>query len=175
MLSDRLIKMIETHAEELTRGALSDLQSSPNTPSYQKLSHDDLYQRVYKVYHDLGGWLWEKTDEAIQTWYLQLGEERFNQGIPLSEVIWALILTRCRLRDYIRNSGLANSAIDLYQQMELHQLVSHFFDRAIYYTVAGYENAAAMRRDDSVLTGRPVSWARRSLRGPRIGHSQYRE
>ncbi|MGH9432664.1 MAG: hypothetical protein ACRD3T_14065 [Terriglobia bacterium] len=175
MLSDRLIRTIETHAEELTRGALGDLQSSPHTPSYQKLSSGDLYQRVYKVYHDLGTWLSEKTDEAIQTCYLQLGEERFNQGVPLREVIWALTLTRYRLRDYIRSSGLANSALDLYQQMELHQLVSHFFDRAIYYTVAGYENAAAVRRDKGALAGHGVSWARRAMPGLRIGHGHQRE
>ena len=49
MLSDRLIKMIENHADELTRGAVENLRNSPHTPSYKGLSHDDLYQRVYKV------------------------------------------------------------------------------------------------------------------------------
>lgn len=154
MLSDRLVKMIEGRAEELTRGAVKDLQSSPRTPSYHQLSYDELHHRVYEVYRDLGRWLAEKTDEAVQTWYNELGEERYNEGVPLSEVIWALVLTKYYLRDYIRSSGLAGSAIELYQQQELDRLVGYFFDRAIYYAAEGYERVAAVRRESSTVASR---------------------
>src|SRR5439155_891799 len=39
------------------------------------------------------------------------------------------------LRDFIRARGLVDSAVELYQVEELHLLVSHFFDRAIYHVV----------------------------------------
>ena len=154
MLSDRLIKMIENHADQLTLGALQSLRTSPHTPSYQSLSQDDVYQRVYKVYHDLGRWLAEKTDDALHEWYDQLGEKRFNQGIPLSEVIWALILTKYYLRDYIRIYGLADSALELHQQQELYHLLDYFFDRALLHAARGYERTAAFHKEEHILAGK---------------------
>ena len=155
MLSDRLIKMIESHADQLTLGAIQSLRSSPHTPSYQGLSQDDLYQRVYKVYHNLGRWLAEKTDDALHDWYDELGEKRFSQSIPLSEVIWALILTKHYLRDYIRIYGLADSVLELHQQQELYHLLDYFFDRALLHTVRGYERTGALYKEGHAHAGKP--------------------
>lgn len=136
--------MIEEHAEQLTHSVIQDLQSGSRTPSYHLLSHEDLHHRVYDVYRNLGHWLGVKTDHAIEASYNQLGKKRSAEGIPLSEVVYALILTKYHLRDYIRSAGLVDSAVDLYQEQELHRLVGHFFDKAVYYTVKSYESAGAL-------------------------------
>ena len=57
MLSVRLVRMIEDHAEELTRGVLNDLQSNTRTRAYHKISREELHRRVYEVYHNFGEWL----------------------------------------------------------------------------------------------------------------------
>ncbi len=54
-------------------------------------------------------------------------------------MIYALVLTKYHLRDYIRSAGLVDSAVELYQEQELHRLVGNFFDKAMYHTVRGYE------------------------------------
>ncbi len=149
MLSDLLIRIIESHADELTRGAVKKLQSSPRTRSYHGLPHDELYRRVYAVYHDLGGWLGEKTDHAIRAWYNELGEKRVKEGIPLGEVLWGLVLIKYHLRDYIGTSGLADSAIELYRQQELDRLIGQFFDRAVCYTADAYQRQASRRGEDA--------------------------
>jgi hypothetical protein len=143
MLSDRLVRMIEDHAEELTRGLIHDLQSNPRTPAYHRLSHADLQHRVYDVYRNLGHWLGHETEKAIEATYSELGKKRSAESFPLSEVVYALILTKYHLRDYIGTAGLVDSAVELYQEQELQRLVGRFFDRAIYYTVKGYEHKAA--------------------------------
>lgn len=143
MLSVRLVRMIEDHAEELTRGVLDDLQSNPRTPSYHRLDREELHRRVYDVYRNLGRWLGEMSEEAIGASYGELGRKRHSEGIPLSEVVYALILIKYHLRDYIRTSGLIDSAVDLYQEQELHRLVGRFFDKATYHTVRGHECASA--------------------------------
>jgi len=143
MLSVRLVHMIEDHAEELTRALIQDLQSNPRTAAYHRLSHADLQHRVYDVYRNLGHWLGHETDKAIEATYSELGKKRATEGIPLSEVVYALTLAKYHLRDYIRSAGLMDSAVELYQEQELHRLVGHFFDRAIYYNVKGYEREVA--------------------------------
>lgn len=144
-LSSRLTGIVETHAARLTRDTVKKLQSSHQTRSYSKLPAGELYYRVNEVYQNLGRWLWEKTDEAIQSWYKELGERRFAEGIPLSEVLWALTLTKQQLVDDLDACAIVDSAMDLYRRQELDRVIGHFFDRAIYYTAAGYELAPHRR------------------------------
>ena len=141
MLSARLVKIIEEHAEDMTRSLLNQLFSDNRLPAIQRVPRDEMYRRAYDVYHNLGRWLGDKSEEAIARTYADLGRRRFAEGIPLSEVVLALVLVKDHLRDFIRTRGLVDSAVELYQVEELHHLVSHFFDRATYYTVRGYEEA----------------------------------
>jgi hypothetical protein len=142
MLSDRLVRMIEQHADELTRALVENLHSNPRTASYHRLSREAIHDRTYNVYKNLGLWLSSKAEEDIEAAYTELGKEREVEGIPLSEVVCALTLTKYHLRDYIRAAGLVDSAVDLYQTLELQRMLGQFFDKAIYYTVRAYEHAA---------------------------------
>jgi hypothetical protein len=142
MLSDRLVRMIEYHADELTRALVEDLQSNPRTGSYHRLSREALHDRTYHVYKDLGLWLNSKAEEDIESNYTELGKKRKAEGVPINEVVYALTLTKYHLRDYIQAAGLVDSAVDLYQEQELHRMLGRFFDKAIYYTVRAYERAA---------------------------------
>ncbi len=143
LLSARLIRMIEEHADELTRVLIDNLHRNARTPSYHRIPREELHRRISEVYRKLGTWLSNISDETIESVYEELGRDRRVQGTPLNEVIYALILTKYRLRDYIRDSGLVDSVVDLYQEQELHRLVGQFFDKAIYYTVKGYEREAS--------------------------------
>jgi hypothetical protein len=150
MLSERLIKIIENHAEELTRGAVKKLQSSPHTRSYHALSPDELNQRLFEIYHDLGRCLFRNTDHEIQVRYDELGKRRCKEGIPLAEVLWALVLTKDHLRECIGNSMSADSALELHREQEIYRLIGRFFDRAVCYTAEAYEREASIERDDPV-------------------------
>ena len=141
MLSDSLVQMIEDHAEKLTHSLVNDLKSNKRTTHYHHLTGDELHRRTYDVYRHLGHWIASKTEAAIESSYTELGKTRQAEGIPLNEVVYALILTKKHLREYIRFSGLSDSAVDLHRERELQQLVGQFFDKAIYYTVRGFEHA----------------------------------
>ncbi len=145
MLSARLVHSIENHADELFRGLLDDLQSNPRTPAYHRLDREELRGRLYDVYRHLGRWLADATEEHVEAVYSELGRKRHVEGIPLSEVVCALVLAKYHLRDYIRTCGLTDSAVDLYQEQELQRLVGRFFDRAVYHTVRGYEGEVKSR------------------------------
>jgi len=151
MLSDRLIRMIEHHADELTRGLVVDLRSNTRTPSYHRLSREAIHNRTYNVYKNLGLWLGSKAQEDIEAAYTELGEKRQAEGILISEVVYALILTKFHLRDYIRAAGLLDSAVDLYQALEFQLLVGRFFDKAIYYTIRAFERAESLREVTAVV------------------------
>ena len=147
MLSGRLINIIENHAEELTQGAVKRLLASPHTPSYHHLSASDLHHRVYEVYHDLGRWLLNSTDQTIQDRYVELGTDRFKEGIPLSEVLWALVLTKDHMREWVATAICVDSALDLFREREIYRLIEHFFDRAMCFAAEAYDGEVSQQRE----------------------------
>jgi hypothetical protein len=144
MFSTKLVAMIEDHAEQLTTGLIGELQRHPRTSGYHHFSVSELHDRAYDVYRNLGKWVTRGSESEIEASYAELGRRRCREGIPLSQVIFALVLSKDHLLNYVRTSGLTDSALDLYQEMELSRVVAQFFDRALYHTVQGYE--AAIRR-----------------------------
>jgi uncharacterized ParB-like nuclease family protein len=64
------------------------------------------------------------------------------------------MLTKYHLLDYIRTCGLADSAVQIYQQQELDRLVSQFFDKTFYYTAKGYERETSPERTSAELAGK---------------------
>jgi hypothetical protein len=147
MLTAQLVTMIEKHADQLTRRVVQELETNPRTPTYHTLDPQDNYTRVYDVVSHLGDWLDFKSEAATERAYRKLGQKRFREGIPISEVVSALTLTKQTLRRYIKTEGWVDSAMHLYQQIELYDMISHFFDRAIYFTVSGYEAEAQSAKE----------------------------
>lgn len=144
-LSSKLIQMIEDHAEELTRSVIRDLQTNLKTSSMHGLSERELHDQSYEVYHNLSRWLTKLSDGAIKDFHYKLARLRYEEGVPAREAVYALILKKYHLRDYIRTSGIVDSAVDLLQEQELHHLIGSFFDKAIYHTLEGYEAASKSR------------------------------
>jgi hypothetical protein len=142
MLASRLVDMIEEHAEQLTRGVVRELRTDPRTPSYLQIDPHEDYSRVFAVVHNLGMWLDSKSDTATENAYRSLGQKRFSEGIPLAEVVCALMLTKQTLRSFIQTQGWVDSALAVHQQVELYALIDRFFERATYFTVLGYEAEA---------------------------------
>jgi hypothetical protein len=82
MLSDRLVKLIEEHAEQLTAGLVKDLQNNPRTKAYHNLSHQELHRRAYDVYRHLMEWLGHKADDRIGASYRELGRDHRLHSYP---------------------------------------------------------------------------------------------
>ena len=141
MLSTRLIQMIEANAEQLTQGLVQQLKSHPHTPGYRRFPDTEIHNRTYNVYKNLGAWMVGKSRDEIRLNYEDLGRRRFGEGIPLHEVIYALILTKKNLLIYVGTHGLGGTALEIYGEQELVNKVDQFFNDAIYYTAVGYEHA----------------------------------
>ncbi len=142
MLSDRLVQIIQDHAGELTQGVLNDLAKNPRTAAYHMLPRTELHNRVYDVYRNLGQWITEKAEGPVSSTYMALGRRRRAEGIPLQQVVQALIVTKRHIVSYVRSSLPVDTAVELHQEEELNLMLGRFFDNAIYFTVKGYEQAS---------------------------------
>lgn len=140
MLSTRLISVIEDDAEQLTRSLIRQLKTHPQTPLFRQFSDMEIHRRVCTVYSNLAAWLGGRSREEICRHYTGLGARRFEEEVPLREVIYALILCKKNLLTYVKNHGLGIGQ-DLFAETDLVQKMDQFWDDAIYYTAAGYEEA----------------------------------
>ena len=155
MLLPWLVRLIETHAEQLTEKVIQVVRVNPRTPFLHELSEPELRQRVFDLYHNLGRWLGEKSEAEIEATYGDLGRRRCREGVPLHELVYALILVKHQLWDYVQSNDLPESATSLYGEELLDVMVGKFFDTAAYHAVKGYEETWAKEASLRLLAGSP--------------------
>jgi hypothetical protein len=142
MQSYELVHLIQYHSERLAAGLLRQVQNSERAESYCNVSPMELQERVYEIYHDLGAWLLDKTEGDIEQRYKKIGARRTEQDVPLSELVWVIVLTKRNLWDFINDVSSPGRSAHTAEKQELLQLVEQFFDEAIHAAIVGYEGAA---------------------------------
>jgi hypothetical protein len=94
MLAYRLVRLIETHSEALANSLYTKLQNSDKTKDFRNVPPDEFKARVSEVYQHLGEWLLGKTEADIERRYKEIGRRSAAQGVPVSQLIWAIALTK---------------------------------------------------------------------------------
>lgn len=139
MIALRLVRLIEAHSDELAHGLIRKFESCRKCEELRNVPRQELENRAREIYHNLGEWLLSKTESDIEDNYTAIARRRADQGVSLSAVLWALILTQDHLWEFIHEEGFANSGIGLHAGFELMQLTNQFFERAMYYVAKEYE------------------------------------
>lgn len=143
MFSYRLVRLIESHADALAAGLEERALASSQVPHFKNVPSHELRERVYEIYCHLGEWLLGKNELDIEQRYREIGARRSSQGVPLSEVIQAIILTKENLWNFLKSEAVMDRTVEIMGELELLQMLEMFFDRAIYYAAVGYEEEAA--------------------------------
>jgi hypothetical protein len=156
MLGARLFQLIQAHAGPLTREVVKDLLTNERTSTFRRLDPADVETRVAALFYNLGKWIGDADENAVRAEYEETGRVRFREGVRVSELVYALLISKHHLRRYIREHGLVDFAgdriateellpVELHSIQELNYQVGEFFDRALYHLARGYESEAATR------------------------------
>ena len=145
VLGCRMVRLIETHSDQLARGVLESVENSERCQDFiRKVPPEELQQRVQEIYQHLGEWLTRKTERDVELRYTAIGQRRAEQRVRLSHLMFAIVATKEHLWGYIAKEVLTDPRpVELLQEVELAELVEQFFDRAIYYAAIGYERYQA--------------------------------
>ena len=141
MLGMRLVKLIEAHSGQLCRDLTEQIRRSERTSDFRKIPAEELRLAAGEVYRDLGEWLLQKTDSDIEQRFRTVAAQRMDEGIRLHQFVWALLLSRDHLWQFLRYQSFGDNIVALFGELELQRLLNQFFDRAIYFAVLGYEEA----------------------------------
>ena len=161
MLGGRLLLLIQAHAGSLTHDVVRDLVTSERTPAFRRLATASVEERVSAFFYNLAKWIGDPDERPVKAEYEGMGRTRFRDGVPISEMIYALVISKQHLRRYIREHGLVDFAgdrvvpdellpLELQSVQELNYQIGEFFDRALYHLARGYELQAA---EDASLYG----------------------
>lgn len=132
-----LADYVTEHAKEWVTGWLDEVRSTPRYRDY----HDtgELLRDTEAMYHYLALWLRTgEWDPRVDPHYQRIGRVRRQEGFKLSEVVSGILLAKGHLWE-----GLgAGRQLSIALELEVHKALRLFYDRAIYNTVRGYEEAA---------------------------------
>jgi hypothetical protein len=141
MVSAKLVHQIELHWEAISGRFLRQLRASHHVPHISRIPESDILEVCRRVLHNLGHWLVSTSEEEIAHLYEHMGQERYRQGVPLSEALRTIQLMKDATLDYVRDEGPIQNSIDLYAEEELEHQLGRFFDLMMYYLTRGYEEA----------------------------------
>ncbi len=145
MIAARLVRLIEANSEALAGSLMQKLKAHRELKDLSKVPPEELQQRVFEVYRNLSEWIGSRSVAEIERRYRAIGARRAMQGVPLSQVVYAILLVKEHLWEFLEQEGLVDRHVELFQEMELLHLVNRFFDRAVFYTALGYEQARAVQ------------------------------
>jgi hypothetical protein len=141
MLALKVVRLIETHADALAERLVQRIRSSHHITAYKDLPAEELKELAAEVYRHLGAWLMEKPEAEVERFFSFKAIRRADQGIPLSDLVWALMITKENLFRYIQANVEVQHAYELFGELEIIQAVDQFFDKAIYFVTLAYEKA----------------------------------
>lgn len=138
MRLEELVNLVENQADELASIMVQRVRESPRMAGYHRFADEELEERARLVYANLGKWLEDGSEYLVQEEYSRLGRLRCRERIPISQVVWGLLLLRRTLWQFVEQQGW-DTLSDLRGTLDLEILVVRFFDRAILHAVSGYE------------------------------------
>lgn len=153
MLSDKLIWLVEREADRLEKRWAEMLRDHPATTSYHTLDDADLERSIREVYRRLGHYIESNSNvQELADLFMNIGIQRRKQGIPLHELVFAIILARRNIWNFIMEEETALSTLQYHRINEFWQRITNFFDKNIYFVVCGYtkEPAGAKAQTDAI-------------------------
>jgi hypothetical protein len=120
MYAFKLIQLIEARAEPLSDGLMRRIKKDDRCAELlRRVSQDELRRRSHEIYFNLNDWLRNKTVSEIEDTYIGLGMRRAKQGVPYTDLLWAVSATKEHLWEFMETEGIFTEPIDMLGGMDL--------------------------------------------------------
>jgi hypothetical protein len=149
MIALRLVRLIESHSEQLVESLVHKVERSSRAADLRKIPPQEIRERAREVYRNLSDWILTKTEDDIERVYTPLGRRRAEQGVSLSALCWALMMTEENLWDFLELEGMREKPLEILGGFELLRLLDQFFDQAIYFATLGYESCWMQKQEEN--------------------------
>jgi len=147
----KLIQHMKANADRMSDGLIQQIRNSERCSELLlRVPADEHKRYALGIYQDLIDWLAVEIDSVIDCRYVDLGIQREQQGVPFSDAVWEVCIAREYLWEYMQQERLLEEPVEFWGGATLLHSLNQFFDRALYFTLLGYQKAGT-----GELAGRP--------------------
>lgn len=147
ILTSKLIKIIEKNSDIIADRWVDEVTTLKYTSSYWSTPRDELHERASSVCSRMGYFLSRRLPrERLASFYRRMGKARRAEGVPVEEVVMALLLLKRNIWLFVLQEGFLATNLELYQALEVNNRVVLYFDRAIYYVTQAYSEEDAREK-----------------------------
>lgn len=157
MRAPKLVQHMKADTARMSEGLIQKIQSSDRCRElFDRVPADEQKRYAMEIYRDLTDWLAAEAEAIVESRYVSLGTRRAGQGVPFSQLFWAVCIAREYLWEYMQQECLLEEPVEFWGGVMLLRSLNQFFDRALYFTLLGY-----LKADADELAGASAGHAQR--------------
>jgi hypothetical protein len=139
----KLVEHMKGNAERMSEEVIQKIRNSERCSQLVLAVPAEQQKRsILEIYRDLTAWLGTESDKTIEQRYGSLGMLRAQQGVPFSNLYWAICIAHEHLWGYMQQECLLDEPVEFWGGVILLRSLTQFFDRALYFALLGYEKVA---------------------------------
>jgi len=138
----KLVEHMKTSADRMAEAVNERIRRSDRCGELVlKVPAEEQKRSAEGIYSDLTDWLATEGDSGIEERYIELGIRRAQQGVPFSDLYWAVCIAHEHLWEYMQQECLFDDPVEFWGGVMLLRSLTRFFDRALYSALIGYQKA----------------------------------
>lgn len=142
----KYVELAEQHAEKMAKRWALDVQNNAKTPTYKNLNEQKIIFQCVQFYRNFSKmFVHEKISEEVQKYFRSYAVDCYALGIPMAEMVYALILMRRHIWLYAEFQMIFSSLINQQQALDTLNRTILLFDYASYDVTREYQEL--MKRD----------------------------
>jgi len=139
--SMKLIDLAENNATTIAEQWVKIVQKHQLTPFYHNRPAEKIIPQAVRFYRNFRTIFTEaKPFEAGEAFFTSYARERYSDGVPLHEAVYALILMRRQLWLYAEFQAVFTTAMEKHQAMDSLNRTILVFDYAMYFITRHYQD-----------------------------------
>lgn len=142
MLALKLVQHMMANGDRMADGLLQKISASDKCSELVlKVPTEERKRYALSIYNNLTDWLADEPDPLLEQHYIDVGMKRGAQGIPFSNLFWAVCIAREHLWEYMQQECLLDEPVEFWGGVNLLHSLNRFFDRILYFSLLGYQRS----------------------------------
>lgn len=150
MVTSQLSKIVRGNIREMTSQWLDETLASPVMKTYQSFDREEVRKRGQAIFENLIKWLESGAEsKEVETYFRQIGQLRFEEGFPLTEVYYAVHLTKKIFWGFVDWRDAITGKFETSNATQIMSVFNDYFDLGNFHIASGYFNGMISSLDDS--------------------------
>jgi len=149
MVTTNLVKIVRQNIDEMTRQWTEEALNSHVMKTYQHFESAEVKKRGSLVFENLVKWLDSgANNEEVEHYFEGVGKSRFEEGFPLTEVHYAVYLTKKIFWNYVDWRDAITGKFETTHATQIMSVFNNYFDLGNFHITQGYFDAMFDSLDD---------------------------